>query len=169
MNPAGSTVGEATDRTHLLHTLDLARTARADGNRPFGSLLVDAAGIVLLTATNTAVTDRDVTAHAETNVVRAASASRWAPALASTTLYSSAEPCPMCAGAIYLSGIGRVVYALAAKDLASFPGASDQVRTVPTPMAEVLAGGDGRPEIRHHPMGQAALEPHVDYWTGQAR
>ncbi|MEN0137123.1 MAG: nucleoside deaminase [Rhodococcus sp. (in: high G+C Gram-positive bacteria)] len=169
MNPPGGTVGEATDRTHLLRTLDLARTARADGNRPFGSLLVDAAGIVLLTATNTAVTDRDVTAHAETNIVRAASASRWAPILASTTLYTSTEPCPMCAGAIYLSGIGRVVYALTAEDLASLTGESDEVRMVATPMAEVLAAGDGRPEIRHLPMGRAALEPHLDYWTGQSR
>ncbi|QSE95801.1 hypothetical protein JWS13_43935 [Rhodococcus pseudokoreensis] len=84
-------------------------------------------------------------------------------------MYTSTEPCLMCAGAIYLSGIGRVVYALAAKDLASLPGASDRVRMVPTPMAEALAGGDGRPEIRHQPMGPAALEPHIDYWKGQSR
>lgn len=170
MRPADGADVQAptTDRVHLIHTIDLARQARAAGNRPFGALLADATGAVLLTATNTAVIDRDVTAHAETNVVRAASESRWAATLDTTTLYTSTEPCLMCAGAIYLSGIGRVVYALTAQQLAALPGAANTVRTVPVSMADALTTGDGRPEIRHHPLGPAALDPHLDYWKGQS-
>ncbi|RZL84458.1 MAG: nucleoside deaminase [Rhodococcus sp. (in: high G+C Gram-positive bacteria)] len=155
------------DRTLLLHTFDLARSARAQGDRPFGALLTDADGAILLTAINTEITERDVTAHAETNLVRAASDSRWASTLDSTTMYTSTEPCLMCAGAIYLSGIGRVVYALQSRDLAALPGASDTVRMVPVPIAQALATGDGRPQIRHHPMGHAAFDPHLEYWKAQ--
>jgi tRNA(Arg) A34 adenosine deaminase TadA len=62
------------DRQHLRRALELARQARRHGNHPFGALLVDAEGNAVLEAENTVNTDRDVTAHAETNLVRAASA-----------------------------------------------------------------------------------------------
>ena len=92
--------------------IDLARRSRERGNHPFGSLLVGPDDTVVLEAENTVVSERDVTGHAELNLVRAASARLDAPALGSHTLYASTEPCAMCAGAIYWSGIGRVVFAL---------------------------------------------------------
>jgi tRNA(Arg) A34 adenosine deaminase TadA len=89
----------------------LAWQARANGNHPFGALLADGNGQVLLTAENSVVTESDVTGHAETNLVRLASAAYTSAELADLTLYTSTEPCAMCAGAIYWSGIGAVVYA----------------------------------------------------------
>jgi tRNA(adenine34) deaminase len=102
----------ATDERWLRAAFELARRARACGDEPYGAVLVDPAGELLLEAANTIVTARDVTGHAETNLVRAASA-RFAPeVLARCTLYASTEPCAMCAGAIYWSGIGRLVFGL---------------------------------------------------------
>ena len=102
----------ATDERLLQRAIELARRSREHGNHPFGSLLTDAGSNVVLEAENTVVTGHDVTGHAELNLVRAASGQFDAEALGSHTLYTSTEPCAMCAGAIYWSGIGRVVFAL---------------------------------------------------------
>jgi len=105
------------DIEHLRMAISLAGQAREHGNHPFGAILVDASQKVLLRAENSVVTGRDCTAHAETNLVRFAS-QRFSPVeLSGYTLYSSTEPCAMCAGAIHWSEIGRVVYALSETDL----------------------------------------------------
>jgi tRNA(Arg) A34 adenosine deaminase TadA len=61
-------------RQHLRRAIELARQAREHGNHPFGALLVDDKRNVVLEAENTVHTDKDVTAHAETNLMRLASA-----------------------------------------------------------------------------------------------
>ena len=100
------------DERRLRAAFDLARQAAARGDEPFGAVLVDGAGDLLLVGSNTVVTGRDITGHAETNLVRAASARYGPDALAACTMYASTEPCAMCAGAIYWSGIGRLVFGL---------------------------------------------------------
>jgi tRNA(Arg) A34 adenosine deaminase TadA len=105
------------DLLHLRRAIDLARTAREHGNHPFGALLIGAKGEVLAEAENSVVTDRDCTAHAEMNLVRLACWEYEEDTLAGSTLFTSTEPCAMCAGAIHWSGIGRVVYALPAERL----------------------------------------------------
>lgn len=110
------------DITHLRDAIAVAARARQGGNHPFGAVLVDAAGQVLLRAENTVVTGHDLTGHAETNLVRLASA-RYTPAeMVTCTLYASTEPCAMCAGAIHWAGIGRLVYALGAAELYALTG-----------------------------------------------
>ena len=84
---------------HLRRAIDLARKARERGNHPFGALLVDGNGTVLLEAENTIRSDRDVTAHAETNLVRMATHQFPKDFLADCTVYTSTEPCVMCTGA----------------------------------------------------------------------
>jgi tRNA(Arg) A34 adenosine deaminase TadA len=69
-------------------------------------VLADANQRMLLEALHTVVTERDPTGHAETNLVRLATRSIEPEILASCTLYSSAEPCAMCAGAIHWGNIG---------------------------------------------------------------
>src|SRR6478672_12994990 len=96
----------------LRQAIVVARQAREHGNHPFGALLADPDGNVLLSAENTVVTGTDATGHAETNLVRLASARYSTSELRGLTLYTSTEPCAMCSGAIYWSGIGTVVYAL---------------------------------------------------------
>jgi tRNA(adenine34) deaminase len=96
----------------LRASFGLARRAAARGDEPYGALLVSVAGRLLAEAENAIVTTRDPTAHAETSLVRLLGGRFDGAILAGATLYASAEPCAMCAGAIYWSGIGRVVYGL---------------------------------------------------------
>jgi tRNA(adenine34) deaminase len=133
------------DLQHLRACFALARSARERGDTPFGARLVGRDGAVLLEATNTTVSARDVTAHAETSLVRAAS-SRYPPAeLVHMTLYSSAEPCAMCAGAIAWSGIGRVVYALSAERVRELDG---PVFSAPTASGRmVMETATGAPRV----------------------
>ena len=100
------------DEYYISLALDIARRARSAGNHPFGALLVGADGEVLLEAENTVMTEHDCTGHAETNLMRLASTRFSLDILSGCTLYTSTEPCAMCAGAIYWGGINRVVYGL---------------------------------------------------------
>ena len=83
----------------------VAARARANGNHPFGALLAGPDGKVLAEAENQVVSERDPTRHAELVLVSDV-ARRWSSdVLAGSTLYTSTEPCAMCAGAIYWAGI----------------------------------------------------------------
>ncbi|MFY0575347.1 nucleoside deaminase [Cystobacter fuscus] len=108
------------DKPHLVHAIDLARRARARGDHPFGSVLVDARGRVLLEGENTVVTTGDCTGHAESNLMREATRQYRPEELAGSTLYASTEPCAMCAGAIFWGGVRRVVFALSSEELGQF-------------------------------------------------
>ena len=106
-----------TDEHHLRRAIELAAAARAAGDMPFGSLLVGPDGDVLREERNTVVTGRDITAHPELKLARWAASELELDAARETTMYTSCEPCPMCAGAISRSGLGRVVFALSGKEL----------------------------------------------------
>ena len=84
--------------------IELARQARSAGNHPFGALLV-VDGKVALTAQNTVSTDRDPTAHAETNLVSKAIRHLSPDQIRRSVLYTSCEPCAMCVGKMYWAGI----------------------------------------------------------------
>ena len=112
------------DLQHLETAIQIAWRAREKGNHPFGALLVDGQNQVLLEAENTVVTERDCTGHAETNLVRLASAQFTTEILARCTMYASTEPCAMCAGAMHWSGISRLVYALSEEALYDIVGPS---------------------------------------------
>ncbi len=100
------------DEHYLRIAFKEAGRARERGNHAFGALLVDANGTPVLAAQNSVVTDSDVTAHAEINLIRAASRKFQPGQLKTFTLYASGEPCPMCAGAIVWANIRRVVFGL---------------------------------------------------------
>ncbi|UUC93337.1 MULTISPECIES: nucleoside deaminase [Comamonas] len=111
-----------TDGRYLREAIALADTARERGNRPFGALIVAADGRVLAEASNANGESGDCTAHAELSAIRLASPLHSRDELVGATLYSSAEPCVMCAGAIFWSAIGRVVYGIDAERLRVFRG-----------------------------------------------
>jgi tRNA(Arg) A34 adenosine deaminase TadA len=102
-----------TEETLLRRAIELAREAREEfGNPPFGSLLADADGKILVEDRNTSLTDDDITAHPELKLARWAAQHLAPEVAAATTMFTSTQPCGMCAGAIERSGLGRVVYAL---------------------------------------------------------
>ena len=125
----------------LLEAVAVARAARANGNHPFGALLADRNGTVLLRAENTVVTHSDATGHAETNLVRLASVAYSRAHLESLILYTSTEPCAMCSGAIFWSGIGAVVYALPESALYELTGDDPANLTLVLPCRDVFAAG----------------------------
>ncbi len=94
----------------MSRALELAREAEARGEVPVGALIVRD-GAVLSEGSNRTVGDADPTAHAEVVAIRAAAEAEGDWRLLDTTLYVTLEPCTMCAGAIVLSRIPRVVFA----------------------------------------------------------
>ncbi|MFW6691364.1 nucleoside deaminase [Streptomyces sp. MAR4 CNX-425] len=116
----------------LRRAFELAAEARAAGNGPFGSLLVGPGGDVLAEDRNTTVVDGDITAHPELKLARWAARELDADTAAGTTMYTSCEPCGMCAGALVWSGIGRVVYALSAGQLRELRGRPGGPAAVPS-------------------------------------
>jgi tRNA(Arg) A34 adenosine deaminase TadA len=105
------------DERFLRRAVELAVADRAGGDAPFGSLLVGPGGDILTEDHNTVLSDGDITAHPELKLARWA-ARELEPAVATaTTLYTSCQPCGMCAGAIDRSGLGRVVFALSNEQL----------------------------------------------------
>ena len=105
----------------------IARRARAHGNRPFGALLVGGNGAVLAAAENSQMTDEQVFAHAEMNLLQRAVKDFTPDVLAASTIYTSAEPCAMCAGAIFWSGVSRLVFGLSGDRLHKLSGYSPQM------------------------------------------
>lgn len=135
------------DAKHLRRALALAREAREEGNAPFGAVLVGGDGRVMAEGKNTVTTEKDPTGHAETNVVREAFRSLDADTFASSTLYSSTEPCAMCSGAIFWAGVGRVVYGLGADEIYEMFPPDDDNPAMRLPCREVLAAGTRRTEV----------------------
>lgn len=95
----------------LTRSIELAVAAVAQGNRPFGAVLVAADGSVLSEGANEVASSGDVTAHAELVAIRRALTDCAADRLAGAVMYASGEPCPMCAAACVWAGIGRIVFA----------------------------------------------------------
>lgn len=148
---------------HLARSVALARAAREHGNHPFGALLVTADGRIL-EAENTVLTSQDVTAHAETNLVRSAWAALSPADLATSTLYTSTEPCAMCSGAIFWAGIGTVVYALGSDELDDLVEGTGEF-TLALHAREVLARG-GHPTTVLGPFDvPGARAVHEGFWV----
>jgi tRNA(adenine34) deaminase len=107
--PIGNAISADTDIAYLRQALHLAREAAAAGEVPVGAV-VACEGVVVGTGANRTVRDSDATAHAEMLAIRAASRAlgRWR--LDGCTLYVTLEPCAMCAGAIVLARVDRVVF-----------------------------------------------------------
>jgi tRNA(Arg) A34 adenosine deaminase TadA len=110
------------DLDHLRRCVELARVARAEGNSPFGSVLVDGDGEVLQEAWNTTRTDADITAHPELKLARWAARHLSGADRERATVFTSGEHCPMCAVAHAYAGIGRLVFAFSSDQLAATSG-----------------------------------------------
>src|SRR5919197_5906114 len=86
------------DELHLRRAIELAAAARAADDMPFGSLLVGPGDEVLAEDRNTVLTERDISAHPELKLARWAARELDARTARATTMYTSCQPCPMCAG-----------------------------------------------------------------------
>ena len=162
-------LSEADDIAFLRRAFEVARRARRHGNHPFGALLVDRDSRVLVEAENGFLPDRDRTGHAERLLATQAGKTFDAPTLAASTLYSSAEPCAMCAGAIYWAGIGRVVYGLGERRLEQITGDHAENPTLDLPCRAVFAAGQRPTEVVGPLLEDEAAALHEDFWSRPVR
>ena len=87
------------------------------GGGPFGAVIVKD-GKIVAEASNRVTLDNDPTAHAEVNAIRQAARSFFFNDTATTEIYTSCEPCPMCLGAIYWAHLDHIYYGCNRKDAA---------------------------------------------------
>lgn len=152
-----STTTSPEDARYLREAIALAHAARAAGNHPFGAVVV-AGGAVVARGLNTVVVDEDATGHAEMNALRA-SARIPVERLAAATLYASTEPCVMCTGAAYWTGIRRVVYGCSSATLARLAGDSLLI-----PCRSILAQAARLTVVIGPLLEDEAAAAHAEFW-----
>jgi tRNA(Arg) A34 adenosine deaminase TadA len=155
------------DEVFLRRAFDAGRRAMTHGNHPFGAVLVGATGNVLMEAENGYMPSHDGTAHAERLLCTQACITFSAEVLRGSTLYSSAEPCAMCAGALYWAGIGRLVYGLSEQRLRDFTGNHPENPTLDMPCRDVLASGQRSIEVVGPLLEDEAAALHVGVWESK--
>jgi tRNA(Arg) A34 adenosine deaminase TadA len=157
----------ALDEILLRRSFEVARRAMANGNHPFGAVLADGDGHVLLEAENGYMPSHDGTAHAERLLATRACTGYGAGILRASTLYSSAEPCAMCAGAIYWAGIGRLVYGLSEHRLRAITGDHPENPTLNLPCRQVFESGQRRVAVIGPLLEDEAAALHAGVWTAK--
>ena len=126
---------------YLRRCIQVSRESREHGNTPFGALLTDKDGNILMEQENIEITQRDATGHAETALVRRASHEYSRAFLKDCTLYTTAEPCAMCSGAIYWGNLGRLVYIGRESTLKKYTGDDIRNPTLALPCRAIFACG----------------------------
>ncbi len=156
------------DETFLRKAFAVALAARDKGQHPFGCLLVGPVGAVLMEQGNAFEEEgHDMTAHAERLLATRAS-KQWRPAfLAECTLYTSAEPCAMCAGAMYWAGIGRVVYGQSERSLKDLTGRHPENPTLDLPCRIVFSAGQRKVEVVGPLLEEEAAEIQRGFWANR--
>jgi tRNA(Arg) A34 adenosine deaminase TadA len=114
-------------------------------------------------AENTVLTEKDCTGHAETNLMRKASSKYDREFLGKCTIYTSAEPCPMCVGAIYWANVRRVVYGLSEESLYEIFGWHNE-DVLYVPCRELFERGQKQVEVIGPILEDEAREVHGGYW-----
>ena len=157
----------------LMHrVLEICREAKAAGNHPFGCLLADKDGNVVMEQGNGENSlQGDCTAHAETLLMRKASQKYSKDELAEMTMYNCAEPCAMCTGAMYWGNLGRHVYIAREEALKSVTGDDIRNPTLNLPCRVVIASGQ-KPMIIQGPyleLEDEFLKIHEGYWNPSSK
>jgi tRNA(Arg) A34 adenosine deaminase TadA len=154
------------DESLLRKAFDVARRSREGGDHPFGSILADHDGNVLLEQCNGYSSEGgDRTAHAERLLATCAGKAYELDFLAGCTMYTSAEPCAMCSGAIYWAGIGRVVFGLSEREMKQQIGDSPENPTLDLPCHIVFAAGQRPTEVVGPMLAGEAAKLHEGYWS----
>ncbi|MFD6134275.1 nucleoside deaminase [Isoptericola sp. NPDC056618] len=155
-----------TDLSLLREAIALSADAKARGRHPFAALVATADGrVVSRRGNNSMPPEGDPTQHAELTAAAEAARALSPEELAGATLYTSAEPCVMCTGAVYWCGIGRVVYALSETRLLDLTGDDPENPTFALPCRDVVAHGQREIEIVGPLLEDEAAAPHVGFWT----
>ena len=157
------------DETLLREAFEVAKRAREAGDHPFGALLADRDGKVLRQQGNGYTSEgHDRTAHAERLLASWAAKNLSLEELQACTLYTSAEPCAMCSGAIYWAGIGRVVFGQTERDLKAQTGAHEENPTLDLPCHVISESGQRPTEVVGPLLQEEAAQLQADFWNSLA-
>jgi tRNA(Arg) A34 adenosine deaminase TadA len=153
------------DLAMLRKTIAMTEDIAAQGIHPFAAILVDKQGHVLMEQVNAYLPDQDMTGHAE-RVLMTRASTTWRPEfLAQCTMYVSAEPCCMCAGAAYWAGLGRVVYACSEHKLKQITGNHPENPTLDLPCRTVFESGQRKVEVIGPLLEEEAAKVHLTFWN----
>ena len=156
------------DERLLRASFKVAQRSRDGGDHPFGSVLADRNGNILREQGNGFLSEgNDRTAHAEKLLSSWAATHLTLDELQACTLYTSAEPCAMCSGAIYWAGIGRVVYGQTEHDLKAQTGAHVENPTLDLPCHIVFEAGQRPTEIVGPLLEQESAQLQADHWKSR--
>ena len=126
----------------LRRVLELCQIAKDNGNHPFGCLIADENGNIIMEQCNEEVSlNGDCTAHAEALLMRKASQKYSKEEMAKFTMYNCADACAMCAGAMYWGNLGRHVYISRESALKAITGDDIRNPTLNLPSRVVFASG----------------------------
>ena len=136
---------------YLKRCIEISKHSREAGNTPFGAILVDAEGNILLEQENVEISTKKCTGHAETQLVERASVLYEKDFLWNCTLYN----------------IGRVVYAMTERELLSLTGSDEQNPTFDLPCREVFAKGQKDIQVvgPFPEIAPLAAEVHKGFWN----
>jgi tRNA(Arg) A34 adenosine deaminase TadA len=154
------------DLAFIRQAVTVADKAMAKGNHPFGAVLVDAEGKVIAEGENTFQTDGGP-GHAETNLARWAAREHSPEYLETCTLYTSVEPCCMCAGTIYWAGIGTVVFGMTEHRLLEITNGDPENLTQDLPCTVIFDAGQRKVAVRG-PLEELSDEiavAHLGFWN----
>lgn len=159
-------MNELNHQIYLKRAIEVSREARVKGNTPFGAVLVDSLGEILMEQGNVEFTEHRCTGHAETSLAERASKEFSKEFLWNCTLYTTAEPCAMCSGAIYWANIGCVVYAMEERTLLKLTGSNELNPTFDLPCREIFAKGQKNIKVigPFDELAVEAAEVHRGYW-----
>ena len=148
----------------MTRVIKIADEARAAGNHPFGALLVVDDQIVA-EAHNLVNTSRDITAHAETMLVRKLERAGQLHLLRTGTVYASCEPCPMCVGAMFWAGARNVVFGLSAKRLTELSSSGGDPFGFTITAGEIGAAATPPMRIDGPHREDEAVASHEGFWS----
>ena len=140
-------LGAVTQNDYMMEALAQAHS----GNTMFGAVLVRDG--VQARAYNTMSATHDPSAHAELNLIRDFCKSQKPTSLGGYTLYTTAEPCPMCAALISFTGVSEVVFGVSIKDLTDLG-----VPQIDLSCEAVVSRGKGAVSVRGGVLREACLE-----------
>lgn len=152
------------DISFLRDSFRLAEEAAKQGIHPFAAILVDADGKVLMEQLNAFLPDHDMTGHAERVLMTRANTTYSPEILAGSTMYTSAEPCAMCSGAVYWAGVGRVVYGASEKRLKELTGNHPENPTLDLPCRTVFGAGQRQVEVIGPLLEEESAQVHINFW-----
>lgn len=152
---------------YLREANEVAKQAVSEGNTPFGAVLVDETGSVIMKQGNAERELHDATAHAERMLASRASQTFEKNRLAGCTLYTTVEPCPMCTGAIYWANIGRIVFGITEKQLLEMTGSDEKNPTFNMGAEKVIQAGQKHIEVLgpFPEVEEEIVALHKGFWT----